>query len=141
LAANGNGNGIKKDSLPPSLERRVKRLVLTDDEQAVIDHYRTVHPKRLRGEISEKVVRLLRNALSSYPVDDLRHAIDGNAASPFHRENNHLGLNLILRDAEKIDYYIGLYEQRPVETKEMTDEFGVMRTWKRAASGEWEMAS
>jgi hypothetical protein len=137
--ANGNGNS-KEESLPPRLERRVKRLVLTDDEQAVIAHYRTRHPKRLRGDIPEKVVRVLRTALSAYPVTDLCKAIDGNAASPFHRENNHLGLALILRDSEKVDYFMGLYEQRPVETKEMTDEFGIMRTWQKNGD-EWEMSA
>lgn len=134
--ANGNGNGSKEDSLPPRLERRVKRLILTDDEQAVIQHYRTKHPKRLRGEIPEKTVRLLRNALESYGVSDLCRAIDGNAGSQFHREGNHLGLNLILRDSEKIDYFMGLGAGPDIV--DMTDEWGAMRPHRKdPVSGSW----
>ena len=129
--ANGNGNG--KEERRHSAERRVRRLSLSEDEQSVIDHYRSVHPLRLRGDIPDKTIRLLRNALSGYSAPDLCRAIDGNAGSQFHRDGNHMGLNLILRDSEKIDYFMGLVP----DTIEMTDDFGRMVKHKRNESGEW----
>lgn len=56
-----------------------------------MDHYRTRHPKRLRGEVPRKTLLLIRKALSAYPLEDVCRAIDTNAASKFHRENNHMG--------------------------------------------------
>jgi hypothetical protein len=109
----------------------------------VVGFYRETHPKRLRGEVPAKTIRLLRAALQHYGVGDLRSAITGNAASPFHRENNHLGLDLILRDANKIDYFIGLRETaaKEADTVEMTDDFGVMRLHRRNGDGEWEVVA
>ncbi|HEX6602354.1 MAG TPA: hypothetical protein VF030_06885 [Solirubrobacterales bacterium] len=141
--ANGNGNGIKKE-IPATLERRVKRQVIGPDAQAVIDHYRRTHPKRLRGAIPEKVLRLLRSALKSYPAADLCRAIDGNAASQFHRDGGHLGLDLILRDASKIDYFLDLAQKADAQSVEMTDDMGEMRLhtkrdgwWGYERDGEW----
>ena len=113
-------------------------MVLSEDEQTVITCYRDVHPKRLRGEIPEKTLRLIRSALAGYPVSDLCKAIRGNAASQFHKDHNHLGLNLILRDADKIDYFIGLYDQSNPNEMEMTDEFGRMVLHRKNAAGKWE---
>jgi hypothetical protein len=135
--ANGNGNGIKKESLPPRVERRQNRLVLTDDEQAVINHYRAKYPKRMRGAIPPKVLKLLRLALESYPASDLCRAIDGNAASQFHRDNGHLGLDLVLRDASKIDYFLDLAQKQADETVEMTDDLGRMVLHRRDEAGQW----
>lgn len=118
---------------PP--ERRGERL--SEDERKVVEHYRAVHPKRFRGGTPPKVLRLLRAALKSYPADELCRAIDGNAASQFHRENGHLGLDLILRDASKIDYFLDLAQKQATATVEMTDEFGRMVPHKKNAAGEW----
>jgi hypothetical protein len=112
--------------------RQPNRQSVTEDEQAVIDHYRSVHPKRLRA-VPDKTLRLLRNALKSYTVTDLSRAIDGNAESQFHRDNNHMGLELILRDAEKIDYFMAIYGR----TEDRSDEFGRMVKQRRDDSGNW----
>jgi hypothetical protein len=112
---------------------------LTEDEQAVVAYYRERHPKRLRGGVPAKTLRLLRAALEHYGPGDLRSAIDGNAGSQFHRENNHMGLDLILRDANKIDYFMGLRET--ADTVEMTDDFGVMRLHRRNGHGKWEVVA
>jgi hypothetical protein len=117
-------------------ERKKERF--SDDELFVLNHYRTAHPKRLRGDVPPKVLRLLRLALESYPTSDLCRAIDGNAASQFHRENGHLGLDLILRDASKIDYFLDLAQKKADETQEMTDEYGRMVPHRRdPATGDW----
>ena len=124
-------------------ERRGKEI-LTADEASVIAYYRAAHPKRLRGDPPPKLLRLLRTALRAYPATDLCRAIDGNAASKFHRENGHLGLELILRDAEKIDYFLDLAGKAETRTLEMTDEFGEMRLhtqrdgwWGYEKDGQW----
>jgi hypothetical protein len=109
----------------------------------VVDFYRETHPKRLRGEVPAKTLRLLRAALRHYGAGDLRSAITGNAGSSFHRENNHMGLDLILRDSNKIDYFIGIRETaaKEADTVEMTDDFGVMRLHRRNGDGEWEVVA
>ena len=124
-------------------ERRGK-VLLTPDEEAVIAYYRSAHTKRLRGEPPPKLLRLLRTALRSYPVADLCRAIDGNASSQFHRDGGHLGLELILRDAEKIDYFLDLAGKAAARTIELTDEFGQMRLhtqrdgwWGYERDGQW----
>lgn len=134
---------LDEDSLLERKERKGKESLreassMTPDEQAVVDHYRTVHPKRFRGGPPPKVVRLLRAALKSYPAADLCRAIDGNAASPFHREHGHLGLDLILRDASKIDHFLGLAQQQAEEIREMTDDYGRMVPHRKNETGEWE---
>lgn len=135
--ASASASAKEEPDIPSSLERRTRRQVLTPDEQAVIDHYRAVHPKRLRGAIPDKVLRLLRAALTSYPAADLTRAIDGNAASEFHREHGHLGLELILRNSEKIDYFLDLGAKARTAIREMTDEFGQMRPHRQDEAGKW----
>jgi hypothetical protein len=109
-------NGKHPTQQPAQIEttKTTKTLkhTLTEQEQSVVAHYRHRHPKRLRGELPKKTLDLLRSALQSYPVDDLMHAIDGNADSQFHRENNFMDLALVLRDTEHIDRYLALYEQQ-----------------------------
>lgn len=133
------------DMLAPERKgKERKKESLSEDERTVVEHYRAKYPKRLRGEIPSKILRLLRVALESYPAADLCRAIDGNAASEFHRDNGHLGLDLILRDASKIDYFLDLAGRQAKETREMTDEYGRMRLhaqrdgwWGYEENGEW----
>jgi hypothetical protein len=140
--AEGPAMGPPRAHLGPKREA-VKQVSskesLTEDELAVVAYYRERHPKRLRGAVPAKTLRLLRAALEHYGPGDLRSAIDGNAGSAFHRENNHMGLDLILRDANKIDYFMGLRET--ADTVEMTDDFGVMRLHRRNGKGEWEVVA
>ncbi len=112
--------------------------VRSEDEGVVLGHYRKVHPKRLRGAVPEKTLRLLRKALKDYSPADLCQAIDGNAGDQFCRDGNHMGLDLILRDADHIDRYMA--KGSAPETVEMTDEFGVMRLHRRDNSGNWVAA-
>jgi 5-methylcytosine-specific restriction endonuclease McrA len=105
-------------------------------QAVVLDHYRKVHPKRLRGDVPEKTQRLLRKALKHYTTADLCQAIDGNAGDQFCRDGNHMGLDLILRDADHIDRYMA--KGAEPETVEMTDEWGAMRLHRRdPVSGAW----
>lgn len=65
-------------------------------------------PKRTR--IDDKRRRLIVNALASYPVEDVCAAVTGWERSAFHSGDNDRGreyndLGLLLRDAEKIEYF------------------------------------
>jgi hypothetical protein len=139
----GTPAGHLRDKTEAVKAGKARKESLSDEELFVLNHYRTLHPKRLRGGVPPKTLRLLRAALGSYPALDLCLAIDGNAASAFHRENNHMGLDLILRDANKIDYFMGLRETaaKEADTVEMTDDFGVMRMHRRNGNGKWEIVA
>lgn len=84
----------------------------------VFDHWIAVHGKP-RAKLDDKRRTLIRKALRlGYTVDDLRGAIDGCKASPFHQGDNQDGrvyddLGLILRDASKIDQFIALANRKP----------------------------
>ena len=86
--------------------------------RGIFTHWAAVHGKP-RAKLDEKRRKLIRNALrTGYTVDDLRAAIDGCKASKFHQGDNDRGmiyddLGLILRDAAKIDQFIGLANRKP----------------------------
>jgi hypothetical protein len=73
----------------------------SDDERAVLDHYRAVHPRRRPGD---KETAAVRRALGwGYTVPELCEAIDGNAADEWHRERGKHELEYVLRNNGKID--------------------------------------
>lgn len=76
----------------------------------VFDHWR-LKMASPRSKLDSNRTRLITNALKNYTADDLVQAIDGCAASPFHmgindQKTKYNGLDLILRNAEKIDSFI-----------------------------------
>lgn len=63
-----------------------------------------------RTKLDDKRRRLIRNALGSYPVEDVVAAVTGWERSAFHRGENEAGkvyndLGLLLRNSEKIEYF------------------------------------
>ena len=79
-----------------------------------------------KAKLDEKRKKYIRSALLlGYSVDDLCSAISGCSMSPFHMGDNHNGqrydaLDLILRNAEKIDQFIGFYRNPPKPTNGKT---------------------
>lgn len=76
----------------------------------VFDHWR-LKMASPRSKLDSNRTRLITNALKNYTAEDLLQAIDGCAASPFHmgindQKTKYNGLDLILRNAEKIDSFI-----------------------------------
>lgn len=70
-------------------------------------HWQTATGKA-RAALDAKRRAAIERALKLYPVDTLCRAVDGYAASPWHRGENdrgtaYLGLELMLRDAAHID--------------------------------------
>lgn len=85
----------------PSVDNRAGQA------RAVVDYWRDrLHPKaRPSGERTRKVLARLREG---YTVSNLCDAVDGCAASQFHRDGNHTDLVLICRDGPHVDRFIAL---------------------------------
>ena len=80
---------------------------LTDDEEAVLAHYKRRHPHR-KPERDPKALKCIANALADYDADELCKAIDGNADDPWHREKRKHDLTYVLRSPGKIDEFVAL---------------------------------
>jgi hypothetical protein len=85
--------------------------------EKVFDHWRTTfdHP---RAQLDDKRTKTISKALERYSEADVCQAISGYQNSAFHMGQNEDGktydsLGLILRDAEKIEDGIRLYESPP----------------------------
>ena len=79
----------------------------------------TEHP---RAKLDAKRRTLIARALKDHPAADLMRAIDGYAASPWHRGENdrgtkYLGLELILRDAAHIERGHALADEHAPKAK------------------------
>lgn len=104
---------------PPS---NTDTLSSKEDICLVFEYWREAH-NHPRAALDAKRKKVIASALKSYPVDDLKLAIDGCKASPFHQGENdrnakYDSLALILRDAEQIDKFMALATQ-PVQTKKL----------------------
>lgn len=98
-----------------------KPLVPSGDVTAVFDHWRTVMQKTKRTVLDSNRKRLITKALTNYSVDDVKAAITGCSLSPYHMGENDTrkrydGLELILRNAEKIEQFMGFAERPPVNS-------------------------
>lgn len=89
--------------------------------EVVFGHWKSVldHP---RAVLDEKRKSLIRARLASgFSVEDLKLAIDGCRASPFHQGDNERrqvydGIELIFRDASKVEQFMS-YAVRPPPTR------------------------
>jgi hypothetical protein len=98
-----------------------EKTSLSSLAKEVFDHWRWAMNSP-RSKMDDKRKALILKALKLYSVDDLKRAIDGCAISPFHmgandRKEKYNGLDLILRNAEKIDAFIAKAERPPVAPK------------------------
>lgn len=80
---------------------------VTSAEHRVFAHWQTA-TKRPRANLDAKRLRLIRDRLKSYSVEDLCRAIDGYARSAWHQGENDRGkrfddLGLILRDSAQVE--------------------------------------
>lgn len=98
---------------PVVLEQRKPRVEASDVD-AVLDRYREHHPKARPGEKERKLVRARLG--EGYSVEELRRAIDGNTASPFHSGENDRGtayqrVSLIFKDSDHVANFLALADQ------------------------------
>lgn len=91
----------------------------TSDESAVYEHWvaawkRLVNGKRTPNLSPERLRKLRARLDDGYDVDDLKTAIDGAFASPFHngteQPKRYIDLELIFRDEKHTDQFIDLAE-------------------------------
>ena len=114
-AARGGGAGAAprtSHSLEPVNEPVIEPNHSSDkpastDVMKVYTYWQKVMGKQ-RSKLDNNRRGLIERALKNYSVDDLKQAIDGCAASPFHMGQNrdkkkYNGLELILRNSEKIE--------------------------------------
>jgi DNA-binding transcriptional MerR regulator len=85
------------------------------DVLAVFDYWRErLHPsaKPLK-RASKRYSRIRARLDEGFTVDQVKRAIEGCAGSPFHRENNHTDIELICRNAEKLERFIAMAPAGP----------------------------
>lgn len=70
----------------------------------VVGYYLNRYPKR-QLEAHKATQKVAERLFEGYSVDDLKRAIDGNAASAWHNENGYTSLELIVRDAAHVDRF------------------------------------
>jgi len=93
------------------------RSVSPDDIASVFDYWKTVMSKK-RAVLSEEREILIGAAIHDYGVNETREAIRGCSVSAFHMGGNkqrkrYDSLELILRNADKIEYFLQLAEDNP----------------------------
>lgn len=95
------------------------------DVGEVFEHWQRVM-RSPRSRLDSKRRGLIRRALDSgYTVDDLCKAIRGCSMSPFHMGQNdrgttYNGLDLVLRNAEKIDSFIAMADAPPALNRKLS---------------------
>lgn len=101
------GNGREQDSSS-----------LGTDVAEVFGHWQKVMNKA-RAKLDDKRRKLIKARLDAgYSVDDLKQAITGCSLSPYHMGENengsrYDGIDLILRDASKVDQFLGYFRMPP----------------------------
>lgn len=88
----------------------------------IFDHWRWAMNSP-RSKMDDKRKTVILKALKLYSAEDLKRAIDGCALSPFHmgandRKEKYNGVDLIFRNADKIDGFIAKAERPPVAPRQ-----------------------
>ena len=97
-----------------------------DEARLIFDYWRlTMNSPRSAFDDNRK--RLIKKSLKHYSPQELCKAILGCSKSPFHmgqndRKTKYNGLDLIFRNADKIDKFIELAEGNSVSNNETIDE-------------------
>ncbi len=118
---------VKQEQIEDRIEP--KDLSLSDPVKEIFDHWRWAM-KSPRSKMDDKRRAVIVKALKLYSVEDLKQAIDGCVISPFHmgandRKEKYNGIDLILRDANKIEGFMGRAINPPAKPKQsgMTKDF------------------
>ena len=102
---------------------------------AVVEHYRTLHP-RYRGDAKD-TAKIRARLKEGYSVEDLIGAIDGCHRTPHNLGENengrkYLGLELIMRDAKHVTQYLEAPQLgEPVLTEETRRTLRAGDSWLR----------
>ena len=90
--------------------RNVRQEEVNNKEEVkqIVDFYLQTFPNKRKISPSVKA-KVGARLTDNYSVEDIKHAILGNAGSQFHRDNGHDSLELIVRNCEKLDMFIAKY--------------------------------
>jgi hypothetical protein len=78
---------------------------------AIFEYWKKVNGIR-RGVLnSTRQSHILARQKEGYSISQIKRAIIGNRISDWHQKNGHYDIELICRNAVKMDYYIGLYRE------------------------------
>jgi hypothetical protein len=107
-----------------SPSRSLENAEMRESVSQVFNHWQRVMHKP-RASLDEKRRNIIRKALAHYTVTDLCLAIDGCNASAWHMGDNDKGrkfdgLDLILRDAGKIDAFMAMRDAPPPRQRPLT---------------------
>lgn len=111
-----------------------------EDVRAVHDHWVSVMGKRATETIRpERRTKILARLREGFSVEQLKHAIDGCKASPFHSGKNDKGtvyndIGLICRNGSKVEAFLDLYAQHVLPPEEPGIKHGL------PTKGPWEKA-
>lgn len=117
-SSDGGKRPTNTESTAETTTENTQTPVSSDDVTEVFEHWRSVMGKSKRTVLDNNRKRLIKKALSSYSLNDVKAAITGCSLSPHHMGRNdrntvYNGLDLILRNAEKIEQFIGYSENPP----------------------------
>lgn len=91
--------------------------------QEIFDYWKKSH-NHPKAKLDNKRTRIIKKAVGSFSMDDLKQAIDGCKKSKFHMGQNRQSkvfddIELILRDNKHIEYFLESFNKKTLE-----DEFG-----------------
>jgi DNA-binding transcriptional ArsR family regulator len=92
----GSPPGETEPSAEPSTEPGAQGALLPDPVEEVWEHY-TKTLDRPKAQLTPKVRRWIADAIKAVGVDESKRAIDGLAASEYHRSNGYVGIEYALR--------------------------------------------
>lgn len=111
-------------SKAPSVGHQKKDVKFATEVAHVFAYWQErLHPRAKLT--SDRVRRLVQRLTEGYTVEELCEAVDGCAASQFHREGHHTDLTLICRSAAHVDRFRALRPERRAaqqERERLTDD-------------------
>ena len=111
---------------PPEGTEKIGQTELIDPVVDVFEHWQSAM-NHSRAKLDDKRRKKIRDALKNYPPEDLKKAVDGCLKSPFHMGENdqgavYDGIDLILRDADHIDKFIGYADSPPTRRMSKSEQ-------------------
>lgn len=106
-----------------------------NDEQIieVLDFYKKTFPKsRARKKGSKDWSKVNARLDDGFSADELKQAIANNSKSRYHIDGNYHSIELIMRDAGKVEYFVGLSAKKGNGNDEEVEWLGVISWTDRA---------
>lgn len=100
--------------------------VPTGDIDHVFSYWKETFGKRSSTVLDEARKKKIATAIKNYGIDTCEKAIRGCSMSPWHTGQNpgskqYTDLTLIFRNADKVEMFVGIFEQESRATTEMEE--------------------